>query len=342
MKTRSVSIVSAIAIFLILCSSLSAQKPFAVEDHWKVGGQGGWDYLLDDSPAQRLYVTHGTRVEVVDTTSGRVTGTIDGLNGSHGITLDTNGRTGYISDGGSNEVIVFDRATLAKLGSVATGTNPDGIIFEPKTNSVLTLNGGSNDATLIDAATRKVVATLSLPGKPEFPTVDGSGSVFVNIEDKNEIVRLDLRTRTITATWPLSGCESPTGMAIDVAGHRLFSVCDRRMSIIDFRTGRSLATPAIGAGADAAIYDPKQHIAFSSNGQSGTLTVVDAGKPGYAILQTLKTQISGRTMAFDSERNKLYVVVAELGSRPAATPANPHPRPAIVPGTFTILVIGCK
>jgi YVTN family beta-propeller protein len=325
---------------LLAPSAASAQKPYSILAQWAIGGEGGWDYLTSDPKAHRLYVTHGPRVEVLDTDSGKVVGSITGLKGTHGVALDDGGKYGYVSDGGANVVVMFDRATLATVASIPAGTNPDGIAFEPVTKTVWAFNGRSSNATVIDTAQRKVVATIPLDGKPEFPVADGNGTVFANIESKNEIVRLDAAARKITATWPLANCESPSGLAIDRAGRRLFAVCDGgKMAVVDANTGKTLANPSIGDGPDAARYDSKRKLAFSSNG-GGTLTVVDASKDSYPIRQNLDTQRGARTMTLDEETGRIYLATAKFGERPAATAANPHPRPAIVPGSFTILVVG--
>ena len=329
-------------VMLALSASLTAlaQKPYSVLTQWKIGGEGGWDYLTSDPQAHRLYVTHGPRVEVLDSDSGKVVGSITGLKGTHGVALDEAGKYGYVSDGGANVVVVFDRATLATVATIPAGTNPDGIVFEPKTKTVWAFNGRSSNATVIDTADRKVVATIALSGKPEFPVADGSGTVFANIETKNEIVRFDAAAKKITATWPVDNCDSPSGLAIDTAGHRLFAVCDGgKMAVIDTRTGKTLANPAIGEGPDAARYDAKRKLAFSSNG-GGTLTVVDASKANYPVVQNLETQRGARTMTLDQSTGRIYLATAAFGDRPAPTAANPHPRPAIVPGSFTILVVG--
>lgn len=322
-----------------LQSAAVAQEPYRVLDHWKIGGMGGWDYLLADPGAGRLYVTHGTRVEVIDTSTGKIVGAVTGLKGVHGVVLDPDGRFGYISDGGANAVVVFDRKTLAVVATIATGTNPDGIVYEPVTKTVWAFNGRSKDVTVIDTAKRVTVATIALPGKPEFPVADGKGYVFDNIEDKNSIVRLDASSKTLKNTWTLAGCESPSGMAIDREHHRLFSVCDnKKMAVVDAESGKVLATPAIGDGPDAAGYDEKKQLAFSSNGE-GSLTVIDA-RSGYKVLQQLQTMKGARTMTYDAGKDRVYVVSAELGPRPEPSAANPHPRPAIVPNTFQVLVIG--
>jgi YVTN family beta-propeller protein len=341
-RQRKLAMAAAWMAAFALCLAAQAQKTFSVQDKWKVGGEGGWDYLLADSGAHRLYITHGTRVEVLDSDSGKPLGAITGLKGTHGVALDDAGKFGYISDGRANAVVVFDRATLQTVASIAAGTNPDGITYEPVTKTVWAFNGASHDVSVIDTATRKVIATVPLPGKPEFPAADGAGFVYDNIEDKNEIVRLDAKDPKITATWPLDGLESPSGLAIDRAGHRLFAVCDGdKMAVVDYKSGKVIATPAIGKGPDAAGYDPRTQLAYSSNGE-GTLSVIDASGGSYKVVQTLSTQPGARTMAWDSAAGKVYVVTAQFGPRPEATAANPRPRPAIIPDTFTVLVLGSK
>jgi YVTN family beta-propeller protein len=237
-------------------------------------------------------------------------------------------------------VVVFDRKSLQTVTSIPAGTNPDGIVFEPVTKTVWAFNGRSKDVTVIDTIAQKVIATVPLPGKPEFPVADGKGFVFDNIEDKSEIVRLDAKNPKVTATWPISPCVSPSGLAIDRAGRRLFAVCDeKKMAVVDANTGKVIATPTIGDGPDAAGYDPKTKLAFSSNGE-GTITIVDASNDSYKVLQNLATQQGARTMALDTATGKLYVVTAQFGPRPAATATNPRPRPAIVPDSFTVIAAG--
>jgi len=347
MQTRKFSFFISLPIFaaaaLVVLSGLparvAAQQPYHIVDHWKLGGEGGWDYLLVDASAHRLYITHGPRVEVLNSQSGKPVGAITGLHGTHGVALDTSGKFGYISDGGGNAVVVFDRSSLATVATIPAGTNPDGIVFEPATQTVWAFNGRSKDVTVIDAATRKAVATIPLPGKPEFATVDGNGTVFNNIEDKSEIVRLDAHARKLTAEWP-AGCESPSGLAFDIPGHRLFTVCDgKKMAVVDSNSGKVMATPAIGDGPDAASYSPGKNVAFASCGE-GVLSVVDASKPDYPTVESLPTQRGARTMTYDPSSDRAYVVTAEFGPRPAPTADNPRPRPAIAPGSFTVIVIG--
>jgi YVTN family beta-propeller protein len=324
----------------VVTTSAHAQKPFRIEQRWTIGGTGGWDYIAVDSGAHRLYIVHQTRVDVVDTNTGKVIGAVQGLTRGHGVVIAPDGKTGFVSDGGANNVVVFDPSTFATLMTIPAGTNPDGMVYERSTNTLWAFNGTSKNATIIDAVRRTPIGTVALPGKPEFPVTDDKGTVFVNIEDKNSIVRLDAKTQKITATWPLEGCDSPSGLAFDSVGGRLFSVCDgKKMAITDSHTGKSLGTPTIGDGPDAAAYDPGKKLAFASNGE-GTLSVVDAGKPDYAVLQTLPTMKGARTMALDPATGKLYTVTAQFGPTPAATAATPRPRPSVVPGSFTVLVIG--
>jgi YVTN family beta-propeller protein len=335
---------SSAAAFL-LCGLLAfpvftaAQQPYKVIDQWKIGGDGGWDDLTADGQAHRLYLTHGPRVDVVDTQTGKLIGSITGLHCTHGVALDNASKFGYISDGGGNAVVVFDRATLATVATIPAGTGPDAIIFEAATQTVWAFNGRSKDATVIDAASRKVVATIPLPGKPEFAATDGKGTIFDNIEDKSEIVRIDARTLKVTAEWP-AGCESPSGLGFDAVGARLFPVCDgKKMGVVDSNTGKVLGTAAIGNGPDGAGFSPAHKLAFASCGE-GILSVIDAAAPGYPTVETLPTQASARTMTYDAATDRIYLPAAELGLRPAPTADNPRPRPTIVAGSFTILVVG--
>jgi DNA-binding beta-propeller fold protein YncE len=317
-----------------------AQKPLRIEQRWTIGGTGGWDYMTVDASTHRLYIAHQTRVDVVDTNTGKVIGAVEGLTRCHGIVISPDGKTGFVSDGGANQVVVFDPNSFVTLTVIPAGTNPDGMVYERSTNTLWAFNGTSKSATVIDASHRAVVTTTALPGKPEFPATDDKGTVFVNIEDKNEIVRLDAKSGQITATWPLAGCDSPSGLAFDKVGGRLFSVCDgKKMAITDSNTGKSLATATIGDGPDAAAYDPSRKLVFSSNGE-GSLTVIDASKPSYSVLQTLPTMKGARTMALDSSTGKLYTVSAQFGATPTATATTPRPRPSVIPGSFTVLVIG--
>jgi DNA-binding beta-propeller fold protein YncE len=305
-----------------------------------IPGAGGFDYLFADSDNRRLYVSHATVVEVVDLDSDKVIGQIPNTNGVHGIAIANDLGRGFISAGRDNQVVIFDLKTLATVGTVKTGTNPDGIIYEPATQRVFAFNGRSQDATAINAKDGTVLKTIDMGGKPEFPTTNGKGEVFVNIEDKNEIIHLDARTLEVKAHWPIAPAESPSGMAIDTANHRLFSVCDGKVMVVtNYETGKVVTTVPIGEGPDAAAFDPGTHTVFASNGESGTLTVVKEEGHDKYVLATIETRKSARTMALDLKTHKVYLPTVEYGAAPAATAANPHPRPSIVAGSFKLLVL---
>jgi YVTN family beta-propeller protein len=306
-----------------------------------IGGKGGWDYLAADSENRRLYVSHSGEVDVVDLDTRKVVGTIPGLNRIHGIFVANDLGLGFITDGGSNEVVVFDLKDLAIKSRVKAGTNPDGAVYDAVSQRLFAFNGRSGDATVIDAKTGTVAGTIKLGGKPEFPVSDGKGSVYDNLEDKSEIVRIDSKTMAVTAHWPLAPCESPSGLAMDKGSRRLFAVCDNKMmAVVDADSGKVVATPAIGEGPDAASFDPGAKLAFSSNGQSATVSVVrEESKDKFTVVQTIRTERGARTMTLDEKTHTLYLPTANFGPPPEATAANAHPRPAILPDSFKILIV---
>lgn len=328
---------------LLFCSAAvpALSQEYKTTGAISIGGTGGWDYLAADSQNRRLYVSHGGEVVVIDLDSEKVVGHITGLEGIHGIAVADDLGAGFISDGRANEVVMFDLKSLAVKQKIKAGTNPDGIVYDPASRRVFAFNGRSQDATVIDAAEGAVAGTIKLGGKPEFPVSDGRGSVYDNIEDKSEIVRIDSKSLAITARWSISPCESPSGLAIDASNRRLFSVCDNKlMAIVDADSGKVIATPAIGEGPDAAAYDPVTHLAFSSNGESGTLTVVRETSPDqYAVAETVQTAERARTMALDEKTHKIYLSTAKFGPAPAATASMPRPRPPVLPGTFKLVVV---
>lgn len=330
---------SSIALFAFASNSSAAEGPYHVAAQWKIGGDSGWDYMAVNPSGKLLYIAHGDHVVAIDTATGKVKADITGLKGTHGIAFDTSGKFGYISDGGANQVVVFDQKTNAILARVPAGSNPDGIVFEPVTQTVWAFNGRSNSATVISDATHKVVATVPLPGKPEFPVADGKGSIYDNIESLSEIAHIDARSHKVLASWPIAPCHGPSGLAIDRAHSRLFAVCDGVMAVVDADTGKVVATPKIGDGPDAARFDAKHQLAFSSNGE-GTLTVVHEDSPdSYTVIQTLPTKRGARTMALSEATGTLFTATADFGPPPAATAEHPHPWRSIVPGSFVVLVI---
>jgi len=335
---RHVSVLLLAAAFGVIPAS--AQN-FRVTDTISIGGTGGWDYLKADSANRKLYVSHGGEVEIVDLDAGKPVGRITGMNRIHGIAIADDLGKGFISDGGNNEVVIFDLKDGSVQSKVKAGMNPDGIVYDDASKSVFAFNGRSQDATAIDGTNGSVRNTIALGGKPEFPVSDGKGSVYANIENKNEIVRIDSKNLNIVARWPLTGCESPSGLAIDREHRRLFSVCDNKvMAVVDADSGKVLATPAIGEGPDAAAYDPGLKLAFSSNGGSGTLTVVkESGKDKFSVAETVTTASGARTMALDEKTHKIYLATATFGAAPPPTATNAHPRRSIEPGSFKLLVV---
>jgi YVTN family beta-propeller protein len=313
-----------------------------VIQRWKIGGGGGWDYLTVDG-RHRLFLSRGTQVDVVDTQSGTVIGTIPDTQGVHGIALAPDLHRGFTSNGRADSVTVFDLDTLKTLQEVKVPAhNPDCIVYDPTGKHVFTFDGRSKDVTVLDAMTLAVVATIPVPDKPEFAQDDDAGHIFVNIESEaGQMVVIDTHKLTVQSTWPLPGCSSPSGLAIDRRHHRLFSVCDGNvMAVTNGETGAQVAQVPIGKGPDAAAYDEKRGLVFSSNGE-GTLTVVrQESADHYSVLDTVKTQAGARTLALDPASGRVYLVTAEFGPAPTPTTEQPHPRPVPIPDSFTVLVVG--
>jgi YVTN family beta-propeller protein len=323
---------------LIIATAFAAEG-YKVLNKIKIGGTGGWDYVALDNTNRRLYASHGTSVEVVDPDAGKVVGTIPQLHGVHGIAVAPELNKGFISNGQSNSVTVFDLKTLAKLGEPATGQNPDSICYEPKTQRVFTFNGRSNDATVINAKTNEIVATLPLNGKPEFCVVDGAGKIYNNLEDKSEVIEIDAAKPAVTRRVSLAPAEGPSGLAIDVKNKKLFSVCDNKMmAVTDIATMKVIATPAIGTGPDAAGFDPGTGLAFSSNGD-GTLTIVKLVNGKYEAADTVTTERGARTMTVDPTLHRVYLLAAEYGPAPEAKEGKKG-RPPVLPDSFHVLVVG--
>ena len=319
----------------------AAGPGYHVVNTYKLGGDGGWDYLTADSDARRLYISRGTHVMVIDLDSGKSVGDIADTPGVHGIALAPELGRGFISNGREGTVSIFDMKTLATSSKVKVGENPDAILYDPSTKRVFTFNGRSQDSTAIDAATGKVLATIKLDGKPEFAASDAKGEVFVNIEDKSELTVIDPNKLEVKTKWPLAPCTEPSGLSIDRKNRRLFVGCDNKMmAVVDADSGKVLATPAIGEGVDATAFDDGTGLAFASCGE-GVLTVVKEDSPtSYSVAGDVKTQQGARTMALDSKTHNAYVVTAKFGPPPAATADNPHPRRSILPDSFVVLVVG--
>ena len=300
-----------------------------------VAGEGGWDYVGVDSAARRIYVSHASRVVVLDADSFATVGEIPDTLGVHGIAIAPGFGRGFTSNGRANTATIFDLKTLKTIATVNTGKNPDAILFYPASKRVFTFNGASKDATAFGAADGTVVGTIPLGGKPEFAATDGKGNVFVNIEDTSELVEIDPQALKVTHRWPLAPCESPSGLAIDPEHRRLFSGCENKMiAVVDAGTGKVVATPPIGQGVDATAYDPGTGFVLSSNGE-GTLTVIKEETPGkYAVLENVPTKRSARTMGLDIKTHNVVLPAAEF-----LPPKEGERRGAMKPGTFVLLVV---
>jgi DNA-binding beta-propeller fold protein YncE len=321
-------------------SAEGAPPTYKVVDKIKIGGVGRWDYVYVDSANHRLYVSHGTQTEVIDTNTDKLIATIPDTKGVHGIAVANDLGKGFTSNGQGNDVTIFDLKTSKPTGSVKTGTNPDAIIYEPVTHRVFTFNGRSNDSTVFDAKTGEVIsASIPVGGKPEFAQVDGKGHIFVNIEDKNEIIEINAKDAAVTKRYSIAPCESPSGLAINPKNNVLFSVCDGKVMVVsDPAAGKVLATAAIGQGVDGVAFD--DGYAFSANGRDGTITMVGETSPGkYEPVATIPTQQGGRTIGADQKKHKLYLPAAEYGSAAPAKDGKAG-RAQVLPDTFMVVVVG--
>lgn len=330
-------------LFLTL-PTLAQNSGYHVVNKITLGGEGGWDYLAMDSATHRLYVSHATKAVVVDVTTGKTVGEIPNTNGIHGIALAPDLKRGFTSNGRDATATIFDLQTLAVLGTVKTGGNPDAILYEPVTKRVFTFNrtrtATEASTTVIDAVKGEVVKTVMLGGRPEFAVTDGKGTVFVNIDDKNEIAVIDAKEMAVKTRWSLAPGEGPSGLAIDAKKRRLYSVCEnKKMIVLNADNGKLIADLPIGAGTDGAAFDPGTGFAFSSNGGDGTLTVVRETAPGKFAAETVQTQRGARTMVVDTQTHRLYLSTAEFGPPPAPTTERPNPRPVAKPGSFMVLVL---
>lgn len=333
-------VVSLISVSLAAVALAAAGPGYHITTTYKIGGEGGWDYLNADASARRLYISRGTHVIVLDADSGKTVGDIPDTPGVHGIALAPELGRGFTSNGREGTVTIFDIKTLVPSNKVKVGQNPDAILFDPATKRVFTFNGRSQDSTAIDAASGKVLGTIKLNGKPEFAASDAKGEIFVNIEDKSELVAIDPNKLEVKARWPLAPCTEPSGLSIDRKNRRLFVGCDNKMmAVVDADSGKVLATPAIGDGVDATAFDPGTGLAFASCGE-GVLTVVKEESPEkFSVAENIPTQQGARTMALDEKTHNVFTVTAKFGPPPAATPDNPHPWHTIVPDTFVVLVL---
>jgi DNA-binding beta-propeller fold protein YncE len=328
----------ALATVPLACAAASSPPPARLLSRLALGGPGGWDYLAFDAPSRHLFVSRGDRVLVIDVDAGKQIGTIANTAGVHGIAFANDLHRGFVSDGRSASVTVFDLASLKTVATITgTGQNPDAILYDGASHHVLTFNGRSASASVIDPAKQAVIGSIALPGKPEFAVADGAGHVYVNIEDKAELVQLDSIHDKVLQVWSLAPCASPSGLAIDNAHHRLFAVCDNRtMAVLDAADGHHVADVPIGEGPDGVVFDAAEAMIYSANGESGTVTAVHEDDPDhYRVTATIPTQVSARTLTLDPKLHRLYLSAARLGATRQA-----NGRRTIEPDSFAVLTVG--
>jgi DNA-binding beta-propeller fold protein YncE len=339
MLTKIVLGTSVMLAVLAAVAVAATASGYHVVTTYKVGGEGGWDYLIADSDTRRVYISRGTHVMVLDADSGKVVGDIPDTQGVHGIALAPELGKGFTSNGREGTVSIFDLKTLVVSGKVKVGDNPDAILYDPATKRVFTFNGKSQDSTAFDGATGKVLGTIKLDGKPEFAATDAKGEIFVNIEDKSELTAIDPNKLEVKAKWPLAPCEGPSGLSMDRKNRRLYVGCDKMMAIVDANRGKVIATPAIGDGVDATNFDAGTGLGFASCGE-GVLSVVKEDSPGKFSVENIPTKRGARTMALDLKTHNVFVVTADFGPKPEPTADNPHARPPMLPNSFVVLVVG--
>jgi DNA-binding beta-propeller fold protein YncE len=334
------SAVLTVAASLLLTNKAQAAPPgtsgYHVVKTIPIGGAGKWDYCVVDAAARRVYVSHGTHVAVLDADSNAVVGDIPDTLGVHGIALAPDLGRGFTSNGRANTVTIFELKTLKTITTVKVGgLNPDAIYYDAGSKRVFAFNGRSANATAINASDGKVAGMIPIGGKPEFAVGDDQGHVYVNVEDKSQLLEIDPQKLSVLHRWPLTGCKEPSGLAIDQKNRRLFSVCgNKKMMIVDADTGKVVATPAIGEDPDAAGFDPDTQFVFSSNGESGNLTVIHQDSADkYTVLENVPTKKYARTMAIDSKTHNIFLPIADFEA------AKSEEDPPMKPNTFGVLLV---
>ena len=326
----------------LILNGQNTNSEYRIIKKFNLPGDGGWDYLSVDEPGSRLFVSHGTMVQVINLKTGQLVGTVDDTPGVHGIAIAGDLNKAFISEGRSNAVKIINLKTLALIADVnITGENPDAIMYDQFSKKVFVFNGRSSNATVLDATTNKVISTIQLEGKPEFPVSDGKGKIYVNIEDKSMISKINASTLMVEESWPIAPGEEPSGLALDKATSRLFSVCSNKMMVVvDATDGSIVTTLPIGGGCDGVKFDPGLKRIYSSNGE-GTMTVVqEDNKDSYRVIENVTTVPGARTMAVDTQTHHLYLSSAEYNAAPEPTSDNPRPRRSVKPGSFAVLDIG--
>jgi DNA-binding beta-propeller fold protein YncE len=306
--------IAVLVMCLALLGASTSLGGYSVIKKILIAGQGSWDYLTVDEVARRLYVSHGTQVEVLDLDSGSIVGNIPNTRGVHGVAIAADVGRGFVSDGQASAVTIFDLKTLKPLGEVPTGKKPDAIIYDPVSSRVFAINGGSNSATAIQAADGKVAGTIDLGGGPEFAAADGTGYVFDNLEDESLVLKINSRDLKVEQRWPTAPCQSPSSMAMDRPNRRLFIGCRSHvMAVMNADTGQVITTLPIGDHVDATAFDPETRLIFNSSGE-GTITVIHQDSPDkYSLVETVKTLPRAKTMALDPKTHQLFLSTAESG-----------------------------
>jgi YVTN family beta-propeller protein len=329
MKKQILTFIAAIiglAPFTLKAQTYVADKTIALT------GDGGYDYLAIDKVSNRLYISHGTQVNVIDLATDKEVGSIDNMKGIHGIAIVNKLNRGFITDGKANAVVAFDIKTLKTIATIplTDANGPDAIMYDPYSDRIFSFNGESNNSSVIDPKTLKQVGTVALGGGPEFAVPDGKGKIYNNLEDKNSLNVIDSKALKVIKNYPLAPCGGPTGLALDAANQRVFTVCreNKGMSVVDINTGKVTATIPIGAGVDAVAYDAETKLIFCSNGDGTTTIIKQKSADDYSVIQTLKTAVRAKTLALDTKNHKIYLSVAEF---------EPGTRKAL-PGTFKVLV----
>ena len=344
---KLLNLLALVGLFTILTTSgnLAAQTPgFQLIKKTVIGGEGGWDYLSVDTENRRLYVSHSTKVEVLNIDTHEKVGEIPNLQGVHGVIAVPKKGRGITTNGRSNTATIFDLKTLAPIVELPTGKNPDALLYDNFSDRVYVFNHSGGDATVIDIGAGKVMGTVVLGGEAvEAGASDENGTIFVNLEDVNEIVGIDTKSLTVKSRWKIAPGEEPTGLALDRKTHRLFTVCHSElMMILDSESGKIVAQVPIGKRVDGVVFNPTTRQAISSNGEGSITIVQEVSANEFKVVETVKTEVGARTIAMDPKTGHVFVSSAQYGTAPAATTENPRPRPPVVPGTFMVLELGVK
>jgi DNA-binding beta-propeller fold protein YncE len=336
-----------IAILITLCLALPlfAQSPggYHIVQTYNLGGDGAWDYIVPEPAQHRVFVARANRVMVIDEDNGKLLGEVTGINGAHGTAIAAASGHGFATSGNDQSVVMFDVKTFKELARIPSAEDTDAIIYDPVSNRVFTFNGDAHSSTVIDPAAGTRITTIDLGGKPEYGATAGDGKVYANLTDISEVVEIDAKSATVSRRWSTTPCKQPVSMALDTAHHRLFSGCRSGvLAVSDYQAGKTITTLPIGMGVDGAGYDPASSDVFATNAD-GSLTVIHQDSPDkYHVVESVTTPTGSRNMGLDPTTHRIYVAAADFAA-PAA-PANGAPkgrggRPAVVPGTFKLLVI---